>query len=384
LRELDAFIEETMETLHIPGLAGYVVREGELVWAGARGLASIDPPAPMTLATLQNIASISKTFTATALMQVFEMEAFHLDDDVNDYLPFPVRNPKFPEAPITFRQLLTHRSSIADGTWYSRLYGCGDPTVSLSEWLEGYFTVGGTYFHERENFHDWAPGERYAYNNVAFGLLAYLVETLASEPFPEFCRRRIFGPLGMAETSWYLGELEALNVNKHATPYTWVESGQARSPSWGGEPLGAIGSSSMGPSSEALSDDGEYVPNCLYSHPNFPDGFLRTSVQQLAQFLTAYLRNGEPILRWQTVDMMLSPHHAQGEERRRRGLAWYAREVGGRTFWGHGGADPGVNTRIDLNREDGVGAIVFANTYIDSSTEAMQRINARLIAEAYR
>ena len=64
----------------------------------------------MTPQTVTNIASISKTFTNTAVMQLRDAGHFELDDDVNEYLPFPVRNPRHPDAPITIRQLLTHTS----------------------------------------------------------------------------------------------------------------------------------------------------------------------------------------------------------------------------------------------------------------------------------
>ena len=357
--ELDTFVESRMATMHIPGLSGCIVRDGEVVRELSYGFADLEKQIPMDPDRLQNIASISKTFTATALMQLWEEGAFQLDDDVNEVLPFTVS----PDVPITFRQLLTHTSSLADGTSYSRNYACGDPEVQLGRWLEEYFTPGGRFYDAGENFHEWAPGERYTYNNVAFGLLGFLVEVMSGEPFAEYCRSHIFEPLGMTETSWYLADVD---TSRHAIPYTWVENGEARGPTWGGEPLGAIGSES--------EDDG-YLVNCLYNHPNYPDGFLRTSVRQLALYMSAYLRGGDPILKADTVDTMLSVHSEEIW-----GLCWYVRDVGGLSFWGHGGADPGVNTRIDLNREEGIGAIVFANTFMDDAASEMRDINAQLIA----
>ena len=78
---------------------------------------------------------------------------------------------------------MTHRSSIADGSAYARGYGCGDSPISLEEWIPGYLVSGGAFFEAAENFHSWAPGERYEYNNVAFGLLAYLVEVISGTSF---------------------------------------------------------------------------------------------------------------------------------------------------------------------------------------------------------
>jgi CubicO group peptidase (beta-lactamase class C family) len=370
--DLDAFFEERMATLHIPGLAGLLVKDGKLLWSKGYGLADLEKKVPMTIDTIQNIASISKTFTATALMQMWQEHKFQLDDDVDGYLPFRVRNPTHPDDPITFRQLLTHTSSIDDGTTYSRHYACGDPELSLGDWIEGYFTPGGPFYDAKENFHDWRPGERYSYNNVAFGLLGHLVEVMAGVPFSDYCRKRIFVPLDMTETSWHLADIDLAH---HAIPYTWVENGEARGPTWGGEAQGAIGES--GPTGAKIATDG-YRANCFYSHPNYPDGFLRTSVRQLSRYLLAYLAGGGAVLREPTVDTMLRVY-----SEKIWGLSWYQREVKGRIYWSHGGADPGVNTRIDLNREDGVGAIVFVNTFMDSGATEMRELNSRLLELAY-
>jgi len=358
--ELETYIGELMTSMHIPGVAGCVVQNGETVRELSFGYADVEKKTPMGLDTLQNIASISKTFTTTAVMQLWEGGAFQLDDDVNDLLPFVVN----PQAAITIRQLLTHTSAISDGTSYSRNYACGDPDISLGVWLEEYFTPGGRFYNAGGTYHDWAPGDRYSYNNVAFGLLGYIVEVLSGELFGEYCERHIFQPLGMGETSWYLADVD---TSKHAIPYAWVESGQARAPTWGGESLGVIG---------AKTEQGDgYVANCLYNHPNYPDGFLRTSVNQLSLYMAAYLRGGEPILKRETVDTMLRVHANDIW-----GLCWFMRNIDGRPFWGHDGGDPGVNSVMELNRDEGVGAIVFSNTYIDDDATDIRAVNARLIS----
>ena len=124
--ELDQFIRAKMERDHIPGVAACLCTVDGIKWAGTYGLADLERRTPMTIDSIQNICSISKTFTTTALMQIYEVGRFKLDDDVNDYLPFPVRNPKYPAAKITFRLLLTHQSSIRDGISYARHYACAD------------------------------------------------------------------------------------------------------------------------------------------------------------------------------------------------------------------------------------------------------------------
>ena len=145
---LDTYVRRGMNTRHIPGVAGCIVRGDDIVRELSYGYADLSKKTPMGLDTLQNIASISKTFTATALMQLWEKGAFRLDDDVNAVLPFEVRG----DAVITYRQLLTHTSSIADGTSYARHYGCGDPKIPLGTWLEEYFTPGGRFYDAARQF----------------------------------------------------------------------------------------------------------------------------------------------------------------------------------------------------------------------------------------
>jgi CubicO group peptidase (beta-lactamase class C family) len=132
---IDAWIERTREAYHVPGVAVAIVRHGELLRARGYGWADLERRVPMTADTLLNVGSVSKTVTAIAVMQLWERGALRLDDDVNDYLPFAVRNPRHPDVPITARQLLAHRSSIRDGPAYDESYACGDPSLSLVERL---------------------------------------------------------------------------------------------------------------------------------------------------------------------------------------------------------------------------------------------------------
>ena len=111
---LVAFIESTMETHLIPGLSVSIVKNNNIVWEKQFGYANIINDILVDENTMFILSSISKTITATALMQLFENGLFDLDDDIDTYLPFNVNHPDFPIMPITFRMLLTHSSGIRD------------------------------------------------------------------------------------------------------------------------------------------------------------------------------------------------------------------------------------------------------------------------------
>lgn len=353
---LDEFITDRMETTHLPGLAACIVKNNRIAWSKGYGWANIEQQIPMTPDTLMNIGSVSKTITNTAIMQLWEKGLFQLDDDINNTLPFPVKNPFHPNEPITFRQLLTHTSSINDGPAYEKSYACGDPKIPLRTWVEEYLTPGGAYYNKEENFHDWKPGERFDYSNIGFGLLGYLVEVISGSPFGDYCKVNIFEPLGMEETSWYLADLDTA---KHAVPYTYVSNGEIRGRllQEGGEARGA-------------QEREGYILNCLYTFPNIPDGLLRTSVHQLARFLMAYINNGsykdKRVLQEGTVREILTSQLDQSllpDEGKGLGLTWYQfRLDSGDLVWGHTGSDPGITTRMLFRPTDGVGVIVFTNT----------------------
>ncbi|MHC5538055.1 serine hydrolase domain-containing protein [Singulisphaera rosea] len=371
---LDDFLEAEMLANRIPGLAACIVKSGKVVWSKGYGWADIKRRVAMDPErSIQNIGSISKTVTATAAMQLWEKGKFDLDDDVGRYLPFPVRNPAYPDEVISFRDLLTHRSSIADSPAYGESYACGDPVMSLESWIKDYFTTDGRYYQKEKNFHPWKPGEKYRYSNVGFGLIGYLVERLSGQSFAEFTKTSIFDPLGMSTTGWMVSGLAA---GAHAVPYVPVIPKKTDEDIEVYRKFGIL-------AGEVESDPvrGVFQPLCAYSFPNYPDGSLRTSVTQLARFLLAYINQGQfggkRILEPETVRLMLT---RQNPTPTYQGLCWVMLPVNGQEHWFHNGSDPGIRTNMSFRSSDGVGAIVFANrTDIE-----LTRINDRLFQESAR
>ena len=359
---LNEFLVREMGARHIPGLSACLVhREGHVLWKSSLGFAKLETNEKMTFDHVQNIASISKTFTTVAAMQQVEAGLLNLDADVNDYLPFDLQHPSHPDQVITVRMLMRHVSGLRDGSVYARHYVCGDPRMSLGVWIREYFDTDGVFYDAEENFAPWAPGQKREYCNVSFGLLGHLVEITSGLSLPDYCERNVFTPLGMSRTRWMIADVDP---ERTTTPYTWVEDNMARGPSWGGVPLGVIRSD--GPTLTGSLPNG-YDANCIYNHPNYPDGFLRTSVSQMATWAQLWLGDGEVdgvrlLSAENTKQMFVDTVSAPGSDEL-QGLTWYSsHELGGERLWGHGGSDPGVSTSLLMAREVGLAAIVFTNT----------------------
>lgn len=366
---LDAFIRERMEAKHLPGLSLAIVRNGELLRTAAFGFANVAQKRLMRADTLINIASVTKTITCTAVMQLWEQGKFTLDDDVNKHLPFVVRNPAYPQVPITVRQLLSHVSSIADGPAYEASYACGDPAAPLGKWLRDNLTSGGASFDAKQNFHSWKPGAQYSYSNVAYGLLGHLVESLSGLSYFDYVMQNVFAPLGMSRSRFLLAGMDA---SAHATPYTY-EKAESLEAAVGSKAIGEVPLRDSSWSSPSDTRGGVLVPHCLYSFATPPDGLARTSAVELVRLLRAYAAGGTldgvRILKPETVAQILTDQHVhfapekRGGETDRQGLTWYGiKELGAGINWGHTGGDPGVSTIMAFRPEDRCGVVVLTNS----------------------
>jgi CubicO group peptidase (beta-lactamase class C family) len=328
---LDSIIISTMETYNIPGLSALITKYDEIVWNRNYGFANVEMNRSVEDSTLFLMASISKTITATAIMQLWEADSFDLDDNINDYLQpdFQVVNPNHPNDTITFKMLMTHSSSIMDNnSILNPLITCGDSPVPLDSFLINYFTPGGIYYSSA-NFAGSPPGSSRIYSNAGACVLAYLVEKLSGISFDQYCRENIFDPLDMDETSWFLAGLDTTHI---ATPYVWAGS--------------------------------QYVAKCHQGWAIYPIALLRTNKIELEHFLSAYMNwgryNGATILDSTTIDLMLTIH----QPTQNQGLIWYKTQISpDYLLWGHPGGQQGTGTMIFFHQEEDWGFIVFFNLY---------------------
>ena len=220
-------IRKLMEKYKIPSLAAGIVINDSLIWANGFG----DQP---DLDTVFMIGSITKTFTATALLQLNESSKISLDKDINAYLPFNVRNPDYPNISITTRMLLSHRSGLARDTpnfqiWYSdnetiewmnenlgTHYKYWEHRPSLAEYLNGTLSLEGLYFDPTI----WIlePGTQFSYSNLGFELLGYLVEQITNKSIVDYVQENLLDPLNMSRTGYDYLEF----AGKNAIPYEWI------------------------------------------------------------------------------------------------------------------------------------------------------------------
>jgi CubicO group peptidase (beta-lactamase class C family) len=334
LENLDSIVAAFMQGNHVPGLAACIVTGEEIAWEGYYGLANISTSDSVDSNTVFMLASISKTVTGSALMQLFEHGRFQLDDSINAYLPFPVRNPYFPWAAITFRNLLTHSSSIRDNFSNYPYYWGSDPQIALGMYLKEYLTPGKTYYSSTNYSSTSAPGTSVSYCNIGASLCGYLVEVISGVPFDQYCRDSIFAPLGMTNTAWFLRDLD---VSLIAHPYAWNGSSN--------------------------SDYGHY------GYASYPDGELRTTVRSLAKWLSANINSGRlgnvRVLDSATVRLMRTVNYQLppwGGSDIGQGLIWFTWVFpNGRRIWYHDGRDFGVSTTIELDETRKTGIIILTN-----------------------
>jgi D-alanyl-D-alanine-carboxypeptidase/D-alanyl-D-alanine-endopeptidase len=189
--ELDAFFESKFRESGATGFAVGVVLEGELAYQRYFGVQDVGKPTPIGLDTVFRIASMTKSFTALAVLKLRDEGKLALDDPAEKYLPelAALERPTRDSPPITVRLLLTNASGLGyDDLWGAVTFGRDD--AGLTALLES-GVVSST-----------PPGTRYAYSNLGWALLGKLVEQVSKQPYREYVTEHVLMPLGMKATVW--------------------------------------------------------------------------------------------------------------------------------------------------------------------------------------
>lgn len=319
---LDGVVPGALDVSGIPGAVVSVVHDGEVLTVRGYGYADTGAdggePVPVDPEdTLFRVASVSKLFTATAVMGLVEEGSLDLDTDVNEYLDFTLPT-RFDE-PVTLRHLLTH-------------------TPGFEERIQGMFATGEeapdlrSYLVEDPPEQVYPPGTVPAYSNYGNALAGYIVERTTGTPFGEYVEETVFEPLGM-DSSTFAQPLPEGFGDRASSGYT-DDTGPA------------------GPF--------EVVPDA-------PAGALTTSAPDMARFMLAHLGDLEGLgLEQETLDLMHAPALdgdslgalAAGP---RMALGFFQEDRNGRRALGHGGDSMYFHSHLQIHPDDGTGVFVSFN-----------------------
>ena len=309
------------------GLAVGVVQGGRLDLFHGHGLADIAARTPVTEDTVFRIGSITKTFTAIALMQLAEQGLVDLDAPAGEYLRAYRLIPAKPgQRPPTVRQLLTHTAGLPQLVYPARAFQpvlgetvpYGQRVPALAEFYRGRLPLIA------------APGARHTYSNHGFATLGQIVEDVTGQPLAHHFREHIFGPLGMTSTD--LTRSDRIRA-RLATGYA-LRAGGPRP-----------------------------VRDCDLVTAGA--GAIYSTTADMARYVAALLAGGSgehgPILKPETLTSMFAPHYQPDPRLPGVGLAFFRRDLGGHLIAGHDGLVPGFTSQMSLAPCDGIGVVAFTN-----------------------
>lgn len=202
--KFDSLLLLHKESWAIPGVVLGIIKNDEVVYAKALGVQGIDTNDPLTVKSVFHMASVSKPFVATAIMQLVEDGKVELDGRLIDYVPyFKMADERYKT--ITIRQILNHSSGI--------------PDVEDYEWhkLEYDENAAKRYAQSFINSKlDFTPGDGYSYSNAAFDMLANVIAEVSGITFEEYMKKNIFEPIGMVNSTFFTPDVpEELATKPH-------------------------------------------------------------------------------------------------------------------------------------------------------------------------
>jgi len=334
-------IERIMENTNATGLSVAVVKDGKVIYNASFGKKNIEQGTNISNDDLFRIASISKSFTTTALMHLLDKGKIKLDQDVSDLIGFKMRNPKYPDVKITVKMLLSHTSSLNDSRGYFNL------DVANPEKGEGY----------EKCWNEYEPGTKYEYCNLGFNTLGAVIEKLSGERFDQFVRRIVIEPLGLNASF----NVDSLDASKFVSLYSY----EAADTSKGAPMVYKIQPSAY--VSRAAEIENGYVKG--YSTPIFsPTGGMKISAGDLAKYMAMHMNYGKipgtrtRIISAKSAKLMqsavveTSPGETYG-----MALRQSTKLIPGEIMTGHTGSAYGLYSAMFFQPEKGFGIVMMTN-----------------------
>jgi CubicO group peptidase (beta-lactamase class C family) len=326
-QKIDDYIQLVMKKFGVPGIAVAVTMDSEAFYVNAFGAKNILTQEKLRPEHVFHMASVSKPFVATAIVQLVEMGKINLDDPLAAYLPyFRMDDERYKD--ITICQMLNHTS--------------GMPDVDDYEWDKPQYDEEAAERYVRSLKTEKliaAPGERFQYSNMAYDVLGDVIAKVSGKPFEGYMKESILNPLGMKESDFLY---ENIKKELRTSPHIW--------------------------------DSGLIVSDVYpYNRMHAPSGTLNANVIDMIKWAEANLNRGElngtRILYEESYDSLWTPY-VRLSERTTQGLGWVLSEYRGFSTMSHSGDDLGFSCDFKLIPEKMMG-IVLASNYMSTPVSSM-------------
>ena len=328
--KVDEDVKQIMKEQDIVGMSFAVVKNGKILYANSFGQKNIENNTPLTNSDIFRIASISKSFSATSIMQLVEAGKISLDDDFGKLVGFKIRNPNFPETVITLRMVMSHTSSINDSQGYFNL-DVINPEKN-PDWAKCY--------------NAYAPGADYEYCNLNYNMVGALIERVSGERFDNYVQNHVLKPLGL-----YGGyNVNSLDTSKFATLYGYDAKNKKYTPS----------PQAYTPRRDEIA---KYVMG--YSTPIFsPTGGMKISATDLAKYMIMHMNGGKA-----QGKRIISKKSSKIMQTKIANVENYGLALGtnlediipGEKMTGHTGSAYGLYSTMFFNPKDDFGFVVIVN-----------------------
>lgn len=378
---LDNMFNDALTDLPAASISAALIKNGQMVWGKGFGYQNLDSGVPATLDSIwPSLGSVSKLITWTALMQLVENGKVDLHGDVSGYFGFPLRNPDYPETPITPYHLLTHSSSLSTRRMTSAPdsmadFFCSAEGGTLKDWVDTNIAPDGLKTDLKKVFDPYRPGDfpqltadplgvLSGYSNLNAMVAAYLIEQVSQMSFEFYTRRFIFEPISATDMAWTTSTLDQQRL---ITPYE-----AKRSPR---PPVMAVYTNTMREKGYLSSvevqmnrDEAYYAfTQCEYDSPFNAAGLLGSSTVSLVSFLCAFLpsnHSAQPLLKVETMQQLWQMQRLDPLTGSAIGLGWFRFPWGrNEVFWGHDGGGPGILSRVMIDPYSGDGLVLLLNNF---------------------
>ncbi|MFC3908306.1 serine hydrolase domain-containing protein [Legionella dresdenensis] len=349
--------QDYAEKNHFPAFAFGIMVDGKLIYSEAEGYVNIEKKIPSDPNSMFRIASMTKGFTAMAILKLRDNGQLKLDDPVSLYIP-EIKNQHVTSdsSEITIRDLLTHSAGFPlDNAW-------GDRQLNMSKKELKILLKKGLSFSN-------TSGISYEYSNLGFALLGMVIDEVSKMPYQEYIEKNIWQPLNMNDVSW---EVSKIPSQKLVQGYHWNKT------QWNQEKMlsdGAFGA--MGGMISSLNSFSHYVAlqQDVWPPRNDPETgpVKRSSIREMQQAWRFQELN--------THYQFLNGHQCTMSSAYGYGLKWL-RDCEGRTYVGHSGGLPGFGSNWFIMPDYGIGVILFANSTYAPAAEVNLQVLNELVKDA--